>query len=237
MPSESKASSCLRTLSLDCLEEWEPAYQAAAIPRSSIVSALNELFSINSEGDSCDEFQILVTADATVFSVSLNVAMDEFGGTSFSLQSSVATPWYEKPQRDYGLQWFHRHGTAGRRVACLNPGDEGTSYSVVDMFLPWASRSIIEKSSGSSPLRELRHANDGAAATWGFPRHDFDDALGVFIVGDDFGNITLIDAVEGGSQELSGLSEVMQHDGIGDIGDFTLLSKVGVICSINCTCI
>lgn len=232
MPSKSKASACLRTLSLDCLEAWEPAYRAAAIPRSSIVSALNELFPIKLEGDSCDEFQILVTADATVFSVTLNFALDDAGRTSFSLQSSVATPWHPLPQRDSNPQWFHSHGTAGRRVACLTPGYEGTSYSVVDLFLPWASHLAIGKSPGFSPLRELQQANDGAAVTWGFPRHDFDDALGIFILGDIFGNITLLDVVEEDSQALSSLSRLMQTCDFGDVGDFALLSKVRVICSI-----
>lgn len=221
MPSESNAPSLLRTLSLDdCLETYDPATRAVVIPKSSIVSALNEL------GDYCDELEILITAEATVFALSLRVTIDEdvSGGRSFSLKSSVATPWRKRPQRNFDPQWFHRVGSTGRRVAFLT--GRGTRYNVVDLFLPWTRRKIIEKSYGP-PLRELRHARPLSASTWGFPMHDFDDALGVFALGDVFGNITLLDVVEGATQDLSSLSELTHNRKIGGVGDFTPLSKVG----------
>ena len=230
MPSESNAPSLLRILSLDdCLDIYEPVIRAVVIPKSSIVSTLNELLPTSLESDYCDGLQILITAEATVFALSLHVGIDEgvSGGQSFNLESSVATPWCEQPQRDYGPQWFHKQGSAGRRVAFLAYSIEGgIRYTVVDLFLPWIRRQTIGESSGP-PLRELRHAEDLSTSTWGFLMHDFDDALGVFVLGDVFGNITLLDVVEGETRDFSGLSEMMRNGEIGEVGDLTPLSKVG----------
>ena len=144
----------------------------------------------------------LIAVNDSIFS--LRVGIDECASEgSFSL-----TPMSDAPENHD--QWFPRQGSAGRRLAYLTEG----GYIIFDLH------------TCAYQARKLSHNGISAATlAWGFPTHDFDDALGVFVLGDVFGKITLFDVV---NSELH-----MRNDAIGTADDLIPLSKVrSIILSI-----
>lgn len=217
------------------MQEGLPKYALATcadvIPRNAIMSALGELFSSKVEGNLCDELHLLVKADSALLVFSLDLSIDEVisGEATFTVRSSRVSPWSEwavseaLPGTPEAPQWFHTQGTSARRATCLT--GIGPEFCVADLQMPWLNWPATETPSEPT-LHELRHANDGTAVTWGLPRSDFDDSLGVFIFGDTFGHITLLDVVEENSLGLVDLVDLMHECVTSDSGTLTLMSKV-----------